>query len=168
MVQPQKQCSADTVTTWLSLENVTPSECSQALLLCVSIWHDVQNGQGFPDGASGKEPACQCWRCKKRGFDPWNGKIHRRRTSRPLQYSCLENPTGRGAWWAVVHRPCVTKSRTQLKRLSTHICQDRQIHGRRMGGRGGTEEILLNGYRISVGSDEHVLELGSGEGYTTI
>ena len=22
----------------------------------------------------------------------------------PLQYSCLENPTDRGAWWATVHR----------------------------------------------------------------
>ena len=22
----------------------------------------------------------------------------------PLQYSCLENPMGRGAWWATVHR----------------------------------------------------------------
>ena len=21
----------------------------------------------------------------------------------PLQYSCLENPIGRGAWWATVH-----------------------------------------------------------------
>ena len=21
----------------------------------------------------------------------------------PFQYSCLENPTDRGAWWAVVH-----------------------------------------------------------------
>ena len=31
----------------------------------------------------------------------------------PLQYSCLENPMDRGAWWATVHR--VTKSRTQLK-----------------------------------------------------
>ena len=30
----------------------------------------------------------------------------------PLQYSCLENPTGRGAWWAAVHG--VTKSWTQL------------------------------------------------------
>ena len=26
----------------------------------------------------------------------------------PLQYSCLENPMDRGAWWAVVHG--VTKS----------------------------------------------------------
>ena len=23
--------------------------------------------------------------------------------SNPLQYSCLENPTDRGAWWATVH-----------------------------------------------------------------
>ena len=30
----------------------------------------------------------------------------------PLQYSCLENPMGRRAQWATVHR--VTKSQTQL------------------------------------------------------
>ena len=30
----------------------------------------------------------------------------------PLQYSCLENPTERGAWWAAV--PRVTKSWTRL------------------------------------------------------
>ena len=35
----------------------------------------------------------------------------------PLQYSCLENPMDRGAWWATVHR--VAKSRTWLKWLST-------------------------------------------------
>ena len=34
----------------------------------------------------------------------------------PLQYSCLENPMDRGAWWATVHR--VTLSRTSLKQLS--------------------------------------------------
>ena len=35
----------------------------------------------------------------------------------PLQYSCLENPMDRGAWWATVHG--VAKSRTRLKQLST-------------------------------------------------
>ena len=34
----------------------------------------------------------------------------------PLQYSCLENPMGRGAWWAAVHG--VTKSRTQLSNFT--------------------------------------------------
>ena len=34
-----------------------------------------------------------------------------------LQYSCLENPVNRGAWWAIVHG--VTKNQTQL---STQTC----------------------------------------------
>ena len=34
----------------------------------------------------------------------------------PLQYSCLENSMGRGAWWATVHG--AAKSWTQM---STHI-----------------------------------------------
>ena len=37
-----------------------------------------------------------------------------------LQYSCLENPVDRGAWWAAVHR--VAQSQTQLKQLSMHAC----------------------------------------------
>ena len=36
----------------------------------------------------------------------------------PPQYSCLENPMDRGAWWVTVHR--VAKSRTWLKWPSTH------------------------------------------------
>ena len=35
----------------------------------------------------------------------------------PLQYSCLENPLDRGAWWATIYG--VTQSRTRLKRLSS-------------------------------------------------
>ena len=35
-----------------------------------------------------------------------------------LQYSCLENPMDRGAWWSTVHG--AAKSRTQLKWLSMH------------------------------------------------
>ena len=51
----------------------------------------------------------------------------------PLQYSCLENPVDRGAWWAAVHG--VTKSWTRLsnftfafhfhaleKEMATHLC----------------------------------------------
>ena len=34
----------------------------------------------------------------------------------PLQYSCLENPMDRGAWWAAVHG--VAKSRTRLSNLT--------------------------------------------------
>ena len=38
----------------------------------------------------------------------------------PLQYSCLETPMDRGAWWATVRG--VTKSQTCLKQLSMHAC----------------------------------------------
>ena len=38
------------------------------------------------------------------------------RNGNPLQYSCLENSTDRGAWVATVHR--VTKSQTQLSNFS--------------------------------------------------
>ena len=30
---------------------------------------------GFPGGTRGKEPTCQCRRCKRCGFYPWVGKI---------------------------------------------------------------------------------------------
>ena len=55
---------------------------------------------GFPGGASGKELTCQYRRRKGRLFDPWVEKMPWRRHSNPLQYSCLENPMNRGAWWA--------------------------------------------------------------------
>ena len=42
------------------------------------------------------------------------------RNGNSLQYSCLENPMVRGAWWAAVHR--VAQSRTRLKQLSMHAC----------------------------------------------
>ena len=38
----------------------------------------------------------------------------------PLQYSCLENPVDREAWWAAIHR--VTQSWTRLKQLSMLAC----------------------------------------------
>ena len=41
----------------------------------------------------------------------------------PLQCSCLENPRGRGAWWAAVYG--VTQSQIRLKRLSSSSSSSR-------------------------------------------
>ena len=41
----------------------------------------------------------------------------------PLQYSRLENPKDRGAWQATVHK--VAKSQTRLKRLGTHVSNNK-------------------------------------------
>ena len=48
---------------------------------------------------------------------PGSGKSPGGGHGNPLQYSCLENPMGRGAQWATVCR--VLMSQTRLKRLST-------------------------------------------------
>ena len=42
------------------------------------------------------------------------------------QYSCLENPMDRGAWWAIVYR--VAQSWTRLKRLSTRSINESRSH----------------------------------------
>ena len=44
------------------------------------------------------------------GSTPGLGRFPGEGNGNPLQYSCLENSTDRGAWWATVHG--VTKSWT--------------------------------------------------------
>ena len=44
-------------------------------------------------------------------------QLHSSYTSNPLQYSCLENPRDRAAWWAAVYG--FTQSQTRLKRFSS-------------------------------------------------
>jgi len=89
--------------------------------ILVLIWYL----RGFPGGTSGKEPACQCRRCKRHKFYPWVRKIPRRRAWQPTP-SCLKNPTDRGAWQAVAYR--IAKSRTGLKQLSTHARTHTHTH----------------------------------------
>ena len=49
------------------------------------------------------------------------------RNGNPLQYSCLENPMDRGAWWATVHR--VSQGKTWLSMHASHlVCSDDQIN----------------------------------------
>ena len=66
---------------------------------CPPLW-------GCPGGACAKEPACQCrsWP----GGGPGN----------PVQYSCLENPLTEGP--GRLQSTGSHKSRTRMKRLSTH------------------------------------------------
>ena len=37
------------------------------------------------------------------GSNPGSGRSLGEGNGNPLQYSCLENPMDRGAWWATVH-----------------------------------------------------------------
>ena len=50
---------------------------------------------------------------REAGLIPGLGRCPGGGHGNPLQYSCLENPMDRGAWWATVHG--VTNSQTGLK-----------------------------------------------------
>ena len=83
----------------------------------------------FPGGTSGKESACQCWKCKRHRFSPWVGKIPWRRK---WQLTLLAWRIPRtGAWrlrsiglqrvrheWALEHRPRYPSN--IWNRLSSH------------------------------------------------
>ena len=65
---------------------------------------------GFPDGSDGKESACNAGgpaSIPELGRSPGEGN------GNPLQYSCLENPMDRGAWWAI-QSMVLQKSQTGL------------------------------------------------------
>ena len=64
-----------------------------------------------------------------------------------LQYSCLENPMDRGAWWAIVH--AVSKGWTWLKRFNTHT------QGKKK--RKGKERTKPEGLKLSFNFSFHFL-----------
>ena len=76
---------------------------------------------GLSCGPSGKESICPCRGHKRHGINPWVWKIPWRRKWQPLLYSCLENPTSRGAWWATVHRVTVRHDWNDLVRMHLHF-----------------------------------------------
>ena len=73
----------------------------------------------LPWWLSGKQSACNAGDL---GLIPGSGRSPGGGLGNPLEYSCLEDPMDRGAWWATVHG--VTQSKIWLKGLSiacTHI-----------------------------------------------
>ena len=70
---------------------------------------------GFPGGSDSKESA---YNARDLGLIPGSGRSPGEGNGTPLQYSCLENPMDRGAWWATVHS--VPKSQIQLSNKHFH------------------------------------------------
>ena len=51
-----------------------------------------------------KNPPANAGEVREVGSIPGSGRSPGGGYGYPLWYSCLENPTDRGAWWATVHR----------------------------------------------------------------
>ena len=67
---------------------------------------------GLPTWLSSKEVACNAGDTGDVGFLPGLRRSPGGGHGNPLQYSCLENPMDRGAWWSTVHG--VAKSQARL------------------------------------------------------
>ena len=67
----------------------------------------------FPGGSEVKNLPADVGDSRDAGLIPGLGRSPGGEHGNPFQYSCLGNPTDRGAWWATVHG--VAKSWTQLK-----------------------------------------------------
>ena len=74
---------------------------------------------GFPGSSDGKASA---YKAGDLGSIPGSGRSPGEGNGNTLQYSCLENPTDQGAWWATAHR--VAKRRTRLSDWSDLIWSD--------------------------------------------
>ena len=65
-----------------------------------------------------KNPTTNAEDIRNTGLIPGSGKAPGGGHGNPLQYSCLENPMDREAWWATVQM--ITKNWTQLKWWHAH------------------------------------------------
>ena len=66
---------------------------------------------GFSSGSEGKQSACNA---EDPGSIPGLERSPGERNGNPLQYSCLENPMDREAWWATYSPWGPEKSGLQL------------------------------------------------------
>ena len=66
----------------------------------------------LPWWLSGKESTYNAGDLRDTGSIPGSGRSPGRGHGNPLQYSCLENPTDRGAWWGTVRTESDTTEAT--------------------------------------------------------
>ena len=79
----------------------------------------------FPSGTMVKNLPANTGDAGNSGSVPGLGRSPGGRHGNPLQYSCLENPMGKGAWQAAVHGEWLQTAESQawLKRYSMHHTQ---------------------------------------------
>ena len=78
-----------------------------------SFGSDYERFKGFPGGTSCKEPAANAGDIRDAGSIPGSGISPGEGNGYHLQYTCLENPMDRGAWWTTIHK--AAKNQTRLK-----------------------------------------------------
>ena len=73
----------------------------------------------FSGGSVVKNLPANVGNTRDAGLIPGSGRCPELGNGKPPQYSCLENPTARGAWWATVHGFAES---TQLNTEQSIVC----------------------------------------------
>ena len=90
--------------------------------VCMCIWANHGPLRASRVTLVVKNPSANAGDIRHSALIPGVGRPHGGGHGNPPRYSCLQNPTDRGAWRATVHR--VAKSQTRLEQLSTHAVQE--------------------------------------------
>ena len=75
---------------------------------------------GFPGGSGVKNSPASAGDARDVGSIPGSGRSPGGKNGNPLQYSCLEIPLGRGAWWATMHWGHKESDTTEHVHAHTH------------------------------------------------
>ena len=104
------------------------------------------------------------YHCTRRGFNAGVRRSPGKGNGNLLQYSCLENPRDRVAWWAAVHG--VAKSWTCLRdgaRTHTHT---HSIRKRKLDGNSINRQIMEETVYYRENSEEQKMKKKGKEGVT--
>ena len=123
-------------------------------------WLIRQDLDSFLGGASGKEPACQCRRHKRCGFNPWVGKIPWKRAWQPTPVFLPGESHGQRS--LAGYSPRIAKSWTWLSDWAPMLVK---IEGRRRQGRQRTRWLddITNSMGMSLSKLRETAKEGSLE-----
>ena len=86
---------------------------------------------GFLGGSVVKNPPANAGDPGDTGLIPRSGRSPREGNGNPLQYSCLENPVDRGAWWDTVHGG---RKESDMTEQPTHVPYQSLIESAEING----------------------------------
>ena len=109
--------------TWLAWASPYCGSLRVRYLKWQLIYPRALSQRGLPGDAMVKNPPANAGDARDAGSIPRLGMSPGGADGNPLQYSCLANPTDRGAWWAAGQG--VTKGRTRLSTCAHNVPNQR-------------------------------------------
>ena len=84
---------------------------------------ETSSTKNFPGGTVIKNPPASEGDTRDAGLSLWSGRSPAVQNGNLLQYSCLENPMDREAWWVTVHGISEGSDTTEYTYKGIHVRQ---------------------------------------------